>query len=272
MTTNRSDAGCVRGCVDPGEHFAACPSYGVEGGECSGCVPAPTHRGTVVCADCYRRVRGILRNTPDLIGRLRSLASQGKAVAYSPVKVPAASATAPDQIGAELLDAILAIEGNLRAWSLHFDPRSLRGLDEVLTDPDQVPALWDAIVDLHVEDEDGGQHWSVADAMARWGVERRDRDRHVYPVDAAGGDDRVIARLPVREWYDELLVSKDAARRARVSESQLRRWVQAGVLEPAARLRDGRGVVTRWFHASAVDAAAEVMRARRHAGVASMPE
>jgi hypothetical protein len=230
----------------------------------------PLHRDTVVCVDCNRRIRGMLRNAGDLLGRLRSLSAQGKAAVYSHAKVPASPASAPDQVDSALLDAITQIERTLSAWSRLFNIYTLVGLDDVLADPDQVERLWAALFDIHVEDAEGVRwQWSLADAASKWGIERR--DRHVYPT-SEGADDFDVVVTPVTEWNNPLLTSRDAARRAGVTERQLRKWVQAEVIRPAAKVRDARGVVTRWFRASEIDDTAKLMKDRRHAGVANPPE
>lgn len=257
--TNPSEVYCIRGCTRPDVHFATCP--GQLDGSCAGCAPEPCESGLVVCADCRRRIRGILRHTPDLLGRMRALAAHGKAVVYAPVKVFAAAgpASAPEPVSADLVDALLEIPTNLRAWSRHFDLVSLAGIDRVLGDVEQTRRLAAAVIDTHAPDEDGGRHWSIADAMGEWGTERRGSGRHVFPGGDADGD--VLIVTPIAESsFDPLLVSKDAAARVQKSESQLRKWVAAGILEPRAKLRDGRGVVTKWYRASEVDAAAKLAR------------
>lgn len=269
MMTSRSEQ-CVRGCVEAGVHYAECASFGVQGGDCAGCAPAQPVRDTVVCAQCNRRIRGMLRNAGDLLGRLRSLSAQGKAAVYSHAKVPASPASAPDQVDSALLDAITQIERTLSAWSRLFDIYTLRGLDEVLADPEQVERLWSALFDIHLEDDDGVRwQWSLADAASKWGIERR--DRYVYPGSAGAADEVDITVTPVTEWHNPLLTARDAARRAGVTERQLRKWVQADMIKPAAKVRDARGVVTRWFRASEIDHTAEVMKNRRHAGLANPP-
>ncbi|CAN7240776.1 hypothetical protein LJR045_000969 [Microbacterium sp. LjRoot45] len=263
--TPRSERPCIRGCLAEGKHYAECPSYGTENGDCTGCAPAKTHNDTLVCETCYRRVRGILRNAPDLLGRLRSLTRQGKAVAYSPTKVPGHAAIAPEQIDAELLDALTEIEANLAEWYRFIDPRTLAGIDDVLSVPEWIDSLWEATLDMHLVDAHGDRHaWSLADAAARWGIERR--DRHVYSV-AASAEGTVVGRIPIPEpWFDPLIPARDAAKRAEISDRQLRTWVKSDVLVPRAKLREPDGSVVSYFYASQVDAAAELMRSRRSVG------
>lgn len=202
---------------------------------------------------------------------MRSLASQGKAVVYAPVKVFSAAGpgSAPDQVDSDLADAILEISSNLRGWSRHFDLVKMEGLDRVLSDASQADRLAAAVIDRHTPDADGGRHWSVADAMVKWGPERR--DRHVFTP--AEDDDVELLVMPIHESsFDPILVSREAAAHAKVSESQLRKWVAAGELAHTAKLRDGRGVTTRWYRRSEIEATAQRMRDRRHAGVANALE
>lgn len=295
--TNRSERPCIRGCTEL-VHFAACSAFG-QGTDnvCdANCEPRPVsaRRGAVLCDDCYGRVRRVLLDAGDVVGRMRSSVDQAKAVVYQPAKVfPAAGApAAAEQVDADVIDAIRDILGTLRAWAVAVDGTVeysthrgmsdddeiaaasgyarviLAQLDVVANDTRRAPELHDHLLS-RTGDRTAGEWWSLADARARWGTQRR-ADRHVFPA----GEDRdgELERTPVTEWYDPLLVSKDAAKRAGVTESQLRKWVAADVLTPAARVRDARGMVTRWFHASAVDEAAREMRARRHAGVATMME
>ncbi|QYF98921.1 hypothetical protein [Microbacterium sp. PAMC21962] len=212
-----------------------------------------------MCETCRKRIRGLLRIAPDLLGRLRALAGHGKAVVYSPVKTFAAASTAPDQVDAEVADALIEISQNLRDWSRWINMHTLDGVDRILADADQTLRLAAAVIDMHTPDEDGGRHWSIADAASRWGVERRDRSTFVYQDDA---DDVEILINPIPEpRFDPLLITRDAAKRAQVTERQLRNWVAAGELAPRATLRDGRGVMTRWYRQSEVDATAARMRA-----------
>ena len=142
---------------------------------------------------------------------------------------------------------------------------TLDGLDRVLSDEMQTVRLADAVIDVHAPDGDGNRNWSVADAASKWGVERRDRGTYVYQEEADTIEELV---RPIHERRDDpLLITKEAAARAKVTDRQLRNWVAAGELEPTATLRDGRGVVNRWYRRSEVDETAERMRARRHAGV-----
>lgn len=253
--TSRSE--CIRGCMQPGIHFATCTDRADTGGACTGCAPELPIDGLVVCGECRRRVRGLLRVAPDLLGRLRALAAHGKAVVYSPVKVFTPASTVPEQVDADVADALIEISANLRDWSRHIVMATLDGLDRVLADEAQTIRLAAAVIDTHELTPDGGRHWSIADAASKWGVERRDRSTFVYQEDA---DEVELLISPIHESrLDPLLTAPEAARLAQISDRQLRTWVSAGEITPRATLREGR-MTKRWYRRSEVIATAERMR------------
>lgn len=259
MTTPRSDRGCIR-CVQPGVHFAVCESFGRADGECQGCAPEPAREeGGMLCDTCYRRLKGLLRDVPDLLGRMRSLTDPARAAVFDRIRVATSVTVASAPLDDDLADAIHVVETVLDVW-LAYD----RDLDWIANH--EHAATWMVV---NVLDEHPAQHgvreaWSVLDAMRQWGVERRDRSAaYVSPITEP---DREIVSIPVREWFDPILEAKDAATRAGVSQRQLRTWVSDGILVATAQLRRPDGVVQKWFHASAVDKAAETMRERRHKG------
>ncbi|WP_345750097.1 hypothetical protein [Microbacterium rhizophilus] len=280
--TRSDDQGCIRGCM--ADHFAACPAYGNPEGTCPGCAPAPRVDGTLICDRCYRRLRFLLHSASDILGRMRTLAQQGKAVVYS--AAPASSGSgAPDQVDADLLEATHVVAAKLKRWG-GWIRNGRATLDAALSDEGVARDLIADLLELHERPADADEsytgwpiaEWTLADAHARWGIERR--DRYVYPAEEEPG---VVVVTPVREWYDPLLQFADAAKRAGISERQLRTWVKDEVIEPVAKLRtagvlrDKRGRSSQgqtivWFKASDIDAAAAVMagrqaatRLRRHA-------
>lgn len=247
--------GCTRGCLQADVHYADCSIYddAPVGPRCGGCAPAPVVDGLLLCERCYRRMRGLLRNAFDLLARLRTMTGQAKAVIYSPVKVSSSRGSAPEQVGSELLDAITEISANLSRWSRFIDLSTLRGLDAVLTDVEQTWRLSAAVLDAHSEDETGARHWSLADAAARWGVERR--DRHVYPAARQADDEDTFEEpAPVTEWYDPLLTIKQAALHVRKTQRSVQTWIAEGHLEVAASLRLPDKTVQRFVYTSAVEA------------------
>ena len=274
---------CVRGCTIRDDHYAACPDYGKtrgSGATCWGCTPRPTRGAMLVCDGCYRRFRRMLLDAPDLLGRLQSIAEQDKAVAFTPVKAKGSPAESPVQIGSDLLDALTEISANLHDWAVTLDagragpaPRAgrsstqvyadrakdaavvLRHLDTIVAVEAQLTPLAEAVIVMHQPDDEGARRWSVADAVARWGVERR--DRNVYPDQH---DDTVIAGdpRPVREWGDELLTKREAEKLAG-SPRTLRRWEKRDLIAAEGRMIIA-GVVTNWYRRS------DILRVKREAG------
>lgn len=284
------DGVCVLGCQLRDVHFATCPDYGKDPGEaaCRGCAPSPAHPGSVICSRCFGRMRGMLRDAPDLVGRIRSLSDPTKAMQIAPVKVSSRAVEAVAPVGPDLLDAADSILANLRDWALHvrtgalpFHSR-LSGMDAVTayrlaaeyshllmthleqltSDPARVIDLAEAIIVVHPEVEGERPAWSIADAAQRWGVERR--DRHVHP-DVDAEPDREISAQPVREWYDPTLSVKDAAARVGVKPGTVRKWVAMGDLPVAMRARGPRGSIMLMLHASQVDRVAADMTVRGEA-------
>ncbi|MGU3358190.1 hypothetical protein ACLBWJ_13125 [Microbacterium sp. M4A5_1d] len=273
--TYRSDipeGRCINGCLQADVHYADCKSYDpVDPIVCPGCAPVETVDGTLICDRCYRRVRFLLHSAADILGRMRSLAQQGKAVVYSAASGGSTSATAPDQVDADLLEATDVVGRKLRGWRPWISA-GRQVLDAALSDPDTAAPLLADILEQHTPIEYADE-WSLADAHARWGTERR--DRFVYPDEEEPAGLVVVS--PVREWYDPLLAARDAAERAGISEQQLRVWVKREIILPVAKIREpgvlrfasGRpspGKTVSWFRASDVDSARERMDQERERG------
>ena len=103
-----SDRVCVRGCVQEAVHYAACPWDHVEAGSeraaeltgkgvpsCDGCAPRGCRDGSMSCDRCFGRMLRLLDDTPDLLGRLRSLADPRKA---TPTDQPHFGSTAVEPV------------------------------------------------------------------------------------------------------------------------------------------------------------------------------
>lgn len=287
------DEECVRGCTLPGIHWATCPDFAAAGeGSCRGCAPAPAHPESVICVRCFGRMRGLLRDAPDLVARLRSLSDPAKAMQIAAVKISSRPVDAVAPVGPDLLDAADTILANLRDWALVLAtattaPRRVhtrsagllpenaatlaagyaqvivQALPEVCTDVEQTLRLAEAVLVIHPDVDGARSSWSIADAATRWGIERR--DRHVHP-DVDAPPDRELVAWPVHEWYDPILTVKDAAERAGVAERTVRTWVSSGELPVVMRVRGPRGSVLTGVRASAVDRVAGDMASRRHRG------
>ena len=280
------DGECVLGCTIRGSHFASCPDYSKPEDEatCRGCAPAPAHTGSAICSRCFGRMKALLREAPDLLGRVRSLSDPTKAMLIAPVKVSSRPVEAVAPVGPDLLDASDTILANLRDWahasaagmpwhSRYSGMTSVSAfrlasvysraiadrLDHLTSDPQRSATLAEAIMIVHPEVEGERNAWSIADALQRWGAERR--DRHVHP-DVEAEPDREISAAPVREWYDPTLSVKEAAARVGVKPVTVRKWVASGALPVAMRARGPRGSVMLVLYASQVDDVAKKMAAR----------
>lgn len=231
----------------------------------------------------------MLRDAPDMVARLRSLSDPAKAMQIAAVKISSRPVEAVAPVGPDLLDAADTILANLRDWAHHvrtgalpfhsrlsgMDPVTayrlaaeysrllLTHLEQLTSHPGKVVDLAEAIIVVHPEVEGERPAWSIADAVHRWGVERR--DRHVHP-DVDADPDREESAQPVREWYDPTLSVKDAAERAGVAPSSIRRWVSSGDLPVAMRARGPRGSIMLMVHASQVDRVAAEMQEGRNVG------
>lgn len=288
------DGQCVLGCTQRGVHYATCPDYSndLADATCRGCAPTPAHEGSAICARCFGRMKAILRDAPDLLGRVRSLSDPTKAMQIATVKVSSRPVEAVAPVGPDLLDAADTILANLRDWAHSIAGGGLpwhsrysgmtavsayrladaycraisKRLDQLTADPARSVRLAEALTVIHPEVEGERAAWSVADALARWGAERR--DRHVHPdVDVA--PDRAEVATPVREWYDPVLTIKDAAERVSkhldepVAPRALRKWIESGHLPVAMRVRGPRGSVMIAVHASRVDQVAVLMETQK---------
>lgn len=280
---------CIRGCVLRGEHFAACPDFGLaESAEqaraagvagvprCRGCVPRPARRGALICNGCYGRLRRMLDEAPDVVGRIRSHADPMKATAYDRARSGGTSIEAPAPVAADLIDAADAVMATLQAWSRYLDegvwsPRPLRpgvdavdayqfaylhavavldGLDDLVNDLELITALCDQVFTRHDPDEHGEREaWSIADVLARYPAERREAGRGYEDEEPAD-----VAVHAVPEWDDKLIPRAEAASLVGRDEKTLRRWVKQDRLHVAATTWMPRRVS--WFRTSEVLAAA----------------
>lgn len=289
---------CIRGCTVAGVHFASCPWLGVEDGSeratsmladgvapCTGCAPARSRAGALICDRCYGRVRGLLANAPDLVGRLRSLTDPTKATVYDRIRVSSSSGesgAAPASV--EVLDAVRDVQETLAGWAAYFhDPTGraktdavaafedahraslavLANLDSIANDVELVAHLSAGVLERTQPDADGVRvFWSIADAMSRFGPERRDRGAR---EEWANHIDREVSVVAVPEWGDPL-VGRDEAEVLAGSARTLRRWEKAGEIAPAGRTSIA-GVMTKLYRRSELVATGERMGDRQRAGL-----
>lgn len=267
-----SDRVCIRGCVQRGVHYATCAWYGIDESvaptvaalpntpkQCRGCAPRECRDGSLVCDRCFGRLRALVRDADDLMGRLASLADPMKATPTD--KAPggrSASVEPPAPVDADLADAMNDIGHTLRDWDRHTDYQLEKALPDLVNNAEHVRVLGIGFLDRHPTADGVREFWSVQDAVDKWGVERR-TDTFVYPDD----DGEEVELQPVREWFDRLLTIQQAAKRAKVSQRQVQRWVEKEILPVATKHRGPRGTVMKYVYSSAVDAAAKAMRANQ---------
>jgi hypothetical protein len=269
-----SDRDCIRGCVQRDVHYATCAWYGIDENvaptvaalpnapkQCKGCAPRECRDGSLICDRCFGRLRALVRDADDLMGRLWSLADPMKATPTD--KAPgrrSSSVEPPAPVDADLLDAINEISRRLWDWESFVHPVTLEAaLPELVNVVEHVEALGRGFLDRHPLVDGIREVWSVQDAVDKWGFERR-TDAFVYPADEGEGEPEAA---PVREWYDPLLTLQQAAKRASVSQRQVQRWVQKEVVSVVAQHRGPRGSVMKYVRASAVDAAVASMGANQ---------
>lgn len=252
--TSRSDRVCVHGCMGAGQHYAGCPGYGVGGdSSCSGCVPEPARDRALICDRCYRRLRGLLRNAPDLVGRLRTIGDPAKAAVYDQVRVSSATNSGEEEADRRL-EAVRDVQQTLRSWAVYltgavlarpaaepedaFDAAAdhvriiLGDFDRLVNDHARLEELEEGVTARHLPDAHGARaFWSILDAMSKWGPERREQPtvgmssapRELRPTPVY--DESTVSEIP--EWGErrDEVIGRAEAEVIAGSESTLRRWV-----------------------------------------------
>lgn len=250
-----SDRHCIRGCVRHGEHYAACrfsgPDY-VGPFPCDGCAPRECRDGSLVCDRCFGRMRALLADGPDLIGRVRSLADPMKATPMDKAPGGRSSATEPPApIDADLIDALTVLDRLEPWWHV--------ALSDYSNDLEVMTWLGQVVLDRHAEVEGLRDGWSVADAMAKWGPERRTTNGAEWMDDISGEE---VAAIP--EWGDQLLNRLEADREAG-SASTLRRWLQRELIAPVGTVYIA-GRRTTLFRRSELRRVKAAQEEKQHAG------
>lgn len=225
-----SDRYCIRGCVRRGEHYAACqhsgPDY-VGLFPCTGCAPREAREGVMICAGCYGRSRRLLADLDDLLGRLGSLADPMKATPTDKEPGGSRSTEPPAPIDADLIDAIRDITRTVVAWTGFTGRRTIdEAFDDIANDVEDMTRFAEGwLVRTTVDDDGIRPYWTVADAMAKWGPERRTKNDSEWVDDVSGEE---VEAVP--EWGDALLNRAEAERI--VPGRTLRRWVQQELIKP----------------------------------------
>lgn len=230
-----SDRYCIRGCVRRGEHYAACqhsgPDY-VGPFPCTGCAPREAREGVLICAGCYGRARRLLADIDDMMGRLDSLADPMKATPTDKQPGGGGSVEAPAPVDADILDAIRDVSRTMVAWATFTGRRTIdEAFDDIANDVEDMTRFAEGWLVRTLVDEDGIRpYWTVADAMAKWGPERRTKNDSEWVDDVSGEE---VAAIP--EWGDQLL-NRDEADREAGSASTLRRWLQRELIAPVGTI------------------------------------
>lgn len=223
-----SDRVCVRGCKQRDVHFATCDGVGVGGHEntCTGCAPREARDGVLICAGCYGRARRLIRDVDDMLGRLDSLADPMKATPTDKQPGGGGSVEAPAPVDADILDAITDVSRTLVSWGRFTGRRTIDdAFDDIANDRDDILAFAEGWLDRTPEVDGIRWFWTVADAMAKWGPERRKKGEPEWVDDVTAEE---AAAVP--EWGDALLNRADAERI--VPGRTLRRWVQQELVTP----------------------------------------
>lgn len=266
-----SERACIRGCTVRDVHFAACPNYSLEESArktqfaemgleyiapCKGCAPRECRDGSLICDRCFGRMRHLLSETPDLIGRLESIADPRKATPTDVFRTGApqildAKSPVPD----DLIDALASVRGvwfTFEGWE--------KDLQKMSNDVEAISWMCSLVLDRHRPVDGVREAWSVQDAIDNWGVERVD-PRAVEWEDHEDGEEVVDS---IREWREQLLPRDEVMRRAQISLSTLKRLERDGFVSRRATVNGERGRRTPWFYLSQVRdgmAAAEAARA-----------
>ena len=254
-----SDRVCIRGCLQRGVHYATCPWYGLTEetaptavampDRCRGCAPKPARDHALICDTCFYRLRTLVRDADDLMGRLRSLADPMKATPTD--KAPGGRSAAvepPAPVDADLLDALNDVGHTLHDWDRYAFPRTIEQvLPDLVNDVEHVRVLGIGFLDRNHLGDGIRAFWSVQDAVDKWGVERRVK---VNLWEPEPDSDEVGFARPTVEWGDPLLNRDDAAKVAG-SLRTLQRWERRELIAPEGEIYTA-GVRTRLYRRSTV--------------------
>ncbi|WP_417556224.1 hypothetical protein [Microbacterium sp.] len=238
-----SDRVCIRGCKQRGVHYAACEEQAkvqaasergdVYVSQCTGCAEKAARDHALICDGCFYRLRTLVRDADDLMGRLRSLADPMKATPTD--KAPGGRAQlveAPAPLDADLADAMDDIAHTLHDWDRHVDPQPLeQALPDLVNDAESVRVLGAGFLDRHDLVDGIRDFWSVQDAVDKWGVERRTKGESAWSPDEFS--EEVLGGVP--EWGDPLLNREEAEQFAGTART-LQRWRKKGLIEPTGSI------------------------------------
>lgn len=178
---------CLRGCVIPGQHFAACPDYASDSAACPGCVAVEARDGALICSRCYGRLQRTLERVPELIEHLRTLTGGIRAAQYDITRRQAAAGHTHAPASPDLLDAyrdimstiysgtpsVTATPAEARQHALGGVGYLLANFDTIANDADSVAQWWQVIVAHEIPTHP--EFWTVRRALNRWPLEDRRR-------------------------------------------------------------------------------------------------
>lgn len=257
-----SDRYCIRGCVRRGEHYAACQYSGPDykgAFPCTGCAPRVAREGVLICAGCYGRSRRLLADLDDMMGRLDSLADPMKATPTDKQPGSSSSTEPPAPIDADLIDAIRDVSRTVIAWAEFTGRRTIdEAFDDIANDAEDMTRFAEVWLNRTPEVDGIRGFWTVADAMAKWGPERRTKNDSEWVDDVSGEE---VAAIP--EWGDALLNRAEAERL--ISGRTLRRWLREKNVAPIGTIYVA-GVRTMLFRRSELLDTQQRMAERRRSG------
>lgn len=227
---------CLRGCKQRDIHWANCPDYGLpEDAErsCKGCVPRECRDGALICSSCFYRMDRLLADTPDLLGRLRSLADPLKATPTDNLRTGSrGNPEAQPPVPVDLLDAIASVEtvyGFYQSWG--------SDLAALANDVEDITYLASMVLDRHPAVDGVRWVWSIQDAVDQWGVERRTTPE---PWNEDEDSEEFVGYTHEWQGRDQVLSRVDTAKALKISESTMWRMERAGFIEPRRAFQEGR--------------------------------
>ncbi len=229
---------CIRNCTQRDVHYATCTTSGPEWADrddrCRGCAPRVCRDGSLICDRCFGIMSRLLADTPDLLGRLRSLADPLKANPTDNVRTGSRGILeAQPPVPVDLLDAIDAVTtvyGFYRSWG--------SDLTALANNVEDITYLASMVLDRHPAVDGVRWVWSVQDAVDQWGVERRTTGDTPWTDDE--DSEEVVGYTHEWQGRDRVLSRIDTAKALQISESTMWRMERAGFIEPRRAFQEGR--------------------------------
>lgn len=209
------DLSCARGCRIRGEHWAACDSYGLDDGECTGCVPSDARDDALVCSRCYGRLHRALERAPELVEYLRMIRVGSGSRRFDPQPRQRKDPSAHAPVSPDVLDATIDVMEAIGAQGLTADttPGAARELartavngilanfGQIVNDADALAQWWQLVMAHEIPTHP--DFWTITRALSRWPLEDR---RRWARMPCPGCDMLLIAVVPPTRagaptWY-----------------------------------------------------------------------